>query len=186
MSPARRVAAGTMDHELPRSSWTSLLRRIGLVLVRLPLPVLVLLPLSWMGLVWFLSSQRIDTPGGAFGLWGFLGNLAHAPLFGFLALFWTALFLRCPGGDWPALEPRTRLLVLALVVGYGVIDELHQRSVGGRQASGLDVVTDFVGAVCVLWIVGYLGARDSREGGLRLRLAASIVLCALAAWLGLS
>ena len=174
-----------MDHELPRSFWTSLLRRIGRVLVGLPLAVLVALPLGWMVLVWFLSSQRIDTPGGALGLWGFLGNLAHAPLFGFLALFWTALFLRSSSGDWPALTPRVALAVLVLVVGYGVIDELHQRSVSGRQASALDVVTDFAGAACVLWIVGYLGARDARESGLRLRLAVSLVLCALAAWLGL-
>ncbi len=158
------------------------LRRAGLWLVRRPALPLLAAPLAWMGLVWLLSSQRIDAPGGAHGLWAFLGNLAHAPLFGTLALLWTAFLLRGRDG-WPALGPRVRAAVLLLVGGYGVIDELHQRSTGGRHASAMDVVTDLVAAQCVLWIVGSLG-RDAREGALWARLAAGIALCSAVAWVG--
>lgn len=189
---SERAAQASMDHDAQRDHdeqragpWTRALRWLGGRLVRLPAALLVALPLAWMAFIWFLSSQSIDTPGGAFGLWGFLGNLAHAPLFGCLALFWTALFLRSPSGVWPPLSGRVRLAVVLLVAGYGALDELHQRATSGRQASVLDVVTDLVGALCVLWIVGYLGAPGAAERGLWLRLCAAGALCALVAWLGL-
>lgn len=178
----------------PRFSWQALLRAAGSLLLALPRPLAWLLPFAWMGLIWFLSAQRIDAPGGAFGLWGFLGNWAHAPLFGFLALFWTALLLRpwrgIDPGRWPRLEPRVAALVMLLVGGYGVIDELHQRATGGRQSSAMDVVTDLAGAACVLWVVSALGspapgAPAVGERGLRLRLIVGVVGTALVAWAGL-
>lgn len=175
-------------------SWQALLRAGGRLLLALPRPLAWLLPFAWMGLIWFLSSQRIDTPGGAFGLWAFLGNWAHAPLFGFLALFWTALLLRHWRGirpeRWPRLEPRVAALVVLLVGGYGVIDELHQHSTGGRQSSLMDVATDVAGAASVLWVVSALtaprpGERAVGEWGLRLRLLVGVAATALIAWVGL-
>jgi len=174
-----------MPMRTPPTPYGSALRRVGRALLALPSWLAWFLPLGWMGFIWFLSSQRLDTPGGAFGLWGFLGNLAHAPLFGFLALFWIALLLRGKGTGWPRLGGRVAGLVMLLVGGYGVIDEWHQSSTGGRQSSASDVLTDVVGAVCVLWIVHVLGDEGVTEGALRRRLLAGVALCAVAAWLAL-
>lgn len=171
------------DPAAPRGFWQRLLRRVGGALLVQPAPLAVGMPLAWMGLIWYLSSQQIPTPGGAHGLWGFLGNWAHAPLFGLLALFWTALLLRGRArAGWPSLDRRTALTVVLLVVGYGVIDELHQRSTGGRQSSASDVLTDLGGASAVLWVVAGLGARAVGERGLRLRLVLGVLGTALCAW----
>ena len=155
-------------------SWVELLRRLGRALVALPAPLSWGLPLAWAGLIWFLSSQSIATPGGDYLLWGFLGNLTHAPLFGILALFLTAALSNArraapedgeAGGVVGLPRPPfgRRMVVLVSVLVYGIVDEWHQSYTTGRHSTGSDVVTDVVGAVCVLWIVHYITAPSGAD-----------------------
>ena len=166
-------------------SWTSTLRRIGRVLTGLPAPIAWALPIAWMGFIWFLSSQKMDAPGIAHGLWGFLGNLIHAPLFGLLALLLVAACLRPERTHNPVPGKATVVFVMLFVLAYGVVDEWHQSYTGGRTSTGWDVLTDVVGAACVLWIVAYLGSEQARERVLRRRLLIGIAVCALTAWVGM-
>ena len=93
--------------------------------------------------IWTLSSQSIGGPGGE--LWSFLGNSFHFVLFGVLAILLAESCRR--NGAWTR---RALLLVLAVTVAYGVVDELHQRATPGRSSDPADVVVDFLGAVGAL------------------------------------
>ena len=78
-----------------------------------------------------------------------------------------------------------RILGLLLFVGaYGLVDEWHQSRIPGRAPSLLDILTDVVGAACVLWIIGYLGRDKVSSGGLWNRLVAGVCVCVAAALLG--
>jgi hypothetical protein len=67
------------------------------------------------------------------------------------------------------------------VLAYAVIDEWHQSFSPGRNPSAYDVLTDAVGAACVIWIVGYVRSGAASERGLWARILAGIALCAGAA-----
>ena len=99
------------------------LRGVGRFLLRVPWPFVLVLLVLWGALIWDLSSHSAPAPAGPSLLWEFLSNLAHAPLFGILALFAAALVLRERGGAWPSPRPARLALVLALVLGYGALDE---------------------------------------------------------------
>lgn len=156
------------------------LRAVGDVLVRLPRTGVFVLLAAWMAMIWALSSLPAGT-GDPTWYGGWKMNLAHAPVFGFLAL-WAALLLP-RAGDWPRLELRHAALVLGFVLVYAIVDELHQASSPGRDPSALDVVTDLVGASCVLWIAAYVRGGAATERGLRLRLVVGVILCVVAAGL---
>jgi hypothetical protein len=66
---------------------------------------------------------------------------------------------------------------------WGAIDEWHQASTRGRDSSLLDLVTDVVGAACVLWIIRYVGSARAKEHGLIARLALCAAACIAAALL---
>jgi VanZ family protein len=114
-------------------------------------------------------------------VWAFLMNLAHAPLYGLLAL-WMALLLPREL-DWPRIDLRTSSSVLAAVMAFGVTDELHQHFVVRRDLSLLDLGTDWTAAACTLWVAASVGrASASQQGTLgRLLLAAGLCLAAAAA-----
>lgn len=134
----------------------------------------------WMGLITWLSSR----PGGAApasALWAYLSNLAHAPLFGLLAL-WMALLLpretRWPRKTgWPRIDLRSAACVLAAVLTFGICDELHQHLVVRRDLSALDLGTDFTAAACTLWVAASAGHAQASELGLAGRLLVSVGLC---------
>lgn len=87
--------------------------------------------------IWLLSSRPIVMPVDAPDL---TDKIVHAVVYGVLA----ALLAR--GG----LERGWRhavLAAIALAVAYGVVDELHQSQVPGRDASVADVIADLVGAL---------------------------------------
>ncbi len=161
------------------------LRATGNFLLRVPWPLALLLLGAWALLIWDLSSQRAPVPVGASPWWELASNLAHAPLFGTLTLLVAALCLRRRDGGWPRPERGRVALVLALALGYGVLDELHQSRVPGRDASALDVLTDLVSAVLVLWIVFTLGRRELGERQLLARLGLGIAACVASAALAL-
>ncbi|NOT31356.1 MAG: VanZ family protein, partial [Planctomycetes bacterium] len=85
----------------------------------------------------------------------------------------------------PRPEPARIALVLALVVGYGALDEWHQSHIPGRDASLLDVLTDGVSAALVLWIVFVLARRELSERALLARLGGGVLLCVACAALAL-
>ncbi|MDF1799306.1 MAG: VanZ family protein [Planctomycetota bacterium] len=168
----------------PAGTWRRLLAWSGDRLLRLPRPAYALVVVLWAGLIW-LSSSREGAPEVGTFWWSVLGNLAHAPLFGLLAL-WLALALPRAGG-WSRLSGRDRLVILALVLAWGVTDEWHQSWVYGRDASWIDLCTDFVGALVTLDVARAAGDPESTEAGLRwrlLRATLACVLCAIAATIG--
>jgi VanZ family protein len=92
--------------------------------------------LAWMATIFWLSSAPRDfLPPGLAGT--FVGNAAHAPIYGLLAL----LAARASGS--PAAG-------LAIAVLYGITDEWHQSFVPGRTSSVFDLATDAIGATAAL------------------------------------
>jgi hypothetical protein len=170
----------------PRVDLALTLRRAGHRLLALPAPLVLGTAALWMFGIWLLSSRDLGPKGTTAGLGAVLGNLAHAPLFGLLGLLFASAFLRGAGGAWPRIGRAATLRVLLPVLVYGIVDELHQSYTPGRDASALDVLTDVVGAGCVLWIIAYLGDAAATEAGLRQRLLLGVVACILCAVLGVA
>jgi hypothetical protein len=165
-------------------SWV---RRLGALGLALPRRFWALVTVGWAGLIWFLSTHEGSTgEGGLFMSW--LGNLAHAPLFGLLGLWLALAGPRVEPGDAAGASPRrwARLalvdqrLVLVAVVVWGFLDELHQSFVPGRDASVFDLVTDGVGVLSVLAVAAAAGSAATTERGMRLRLGVAFVACSLA------
>ena len=48
------------------------------------------------------------------------------------------------------------LLTIAVILLYGVLDELHQMLIPGRSAEFLDWTADAVGAICGVLIISFL------------------------------
>lgn len=161
------------------------LRAAGRFLLWVPRPLTLLLTAAWALLIWDLSSHSVPIPVHPSLLWELLSNLAHAPLFGILTLFVAACLLREREGGWPRPRRARVALVLACVLGYGVLDEWHQSRIRGRDASALDVLTDLVSGVLVLWIVFTLGRAGLRERQLLVRLGAGVLVCVASASLAL-
>lgn len=153
------------------------LRRLGRTLVNAPPVFAWTLVLAHGGVIWWLSSFSNVGPKVDSALWAVLGNLAHAPLFGILALFVATALLRDDGTGWPRIEVRSVVAVLSIVGLYGAIDEWHQSFTPGRRPSPMDLATDLIGASCVLWIGAYLGTCERTERGLLLRLLAGVGFC---------
>lgn len=77
-----------------------------------------------------------------------LDKLLHALVYGTIAaLVWIAGVLR------------SRVLVWLLVVGIGIVDELQQRLIPGRESSLGDLCADMVGATLGLWLASWLLSR---------------------------
>ncbi len=104
----------------------------------------------WMVLIFILSSQS-RIPGPSL-FWG-QDKVAHFLAFGILG-YLCARALPGLAGTRNGLQ----VLVLALLIAfYGVIDEIHQAFVPGRDAALADVLADGLGG-----LVGVLLARRSR------------------------
>lgn len=159
------------------------MRAFARKLLELPRGAAWLLCLAWFGLIWWMSSQPGSREPVAWWV-PVLSNGAHAPVYGLFAC-WLALVVPRREG-WPVLTGAKRAGLLVAIVVLGVVDELHQSSVPGRDLSVLDVVTDLVGAAVSLEIVAFLGREPQRPGGLARRLVvaalASIACGALATW----
>jgi hypothetical protein len=157
------------------------LRAVGGGFARLPRWAGFALVLLWMAGVWRLSSMSKPVPVGV-RVPLFLNDLAHAPLFGlgaFAAL--VALPRRTAPFRWPRLGRRECLAVLTLVLCYAVVDELHQATTPGRDASPGDVLTDLAGGWAVLLVATAVGRPDVRGGEVWRRLGLGALLCLAAA-----
>ncbi|MCY2959349.1 MAG: VanZ family protein [Planctomycetota bacterium] len=132
---------------------------------------------AWMVLIWTLSAQPPSdlSQGSHTGAW--VTNLAHAPEYAGLAL-WLALAVRRPGAD-VAPTARAAFWILAFCVLHGAVDELHQGTVPGRDASAFDVLTDLCGAASAVSVLR--AAHDRRKFALAILIG--IAACIAAAGL---
>lgn len=105
------------------------------------------LSLALAALLIFLIFRMADSTlaTGSLGLEPPLDKLLHAAVYGSMAGL-----LRLAG-----VVRRVPLLWLMLV-GVGVLDELQQMTIIGREASAADLLADMVGITVALWLVGWL------------------------------
>ena len=112
-------------------------------------PLVRMLPAAWaMATIWWLSDrERLpEPPGFTFEVWSVIG---HFTIFGIRGLaVWFGL-----GMNSGLLSRERQWYAIGIATAYGVIDELHQHFVPGRQPDVLDVVTDFLGAVVFVLLV---------------------------------
>lgn len=108
-----------------------------------------------MAALFWLSAQT--TLPGAELVWD---KLAHAVAYATLGL----LCLRASHEGLRAVRLRPTLLALALSLGYGLLDELHQAQVPGRFARVSDWFADAIGAGLALPLYGALGGLWRRWG----------------------
>lgn len=162
-------------------------RTVGRTLLRQPRVLAWVAPVLWASLIFYLSSFQPRTGALTFeSLGGLVSNLAHPAIFGVLALLIVPVLARVRGEDgrrWTSMSPEAALWVVALVTLYGFTDELHQSTVDGRDASLLDVLSDFTGALSVVLVVRFLGRADASDRGLRRALLVAFLASLTAAGL---
>jgi VanZ family protein len=160
----------------------SFLRALGDLLARVPRAVGAALAVGWGAFVWWLSSGPPPEVPLAWRF-AFVFNLAHAPLFGILALLAALALPRRGARGWPVLSARARAGVMALVLAYAIVDEWHQGATPERTSTWRDIVTDLVGAAATLAVAAYLTRADAGSRGVWKRLAIGAAACGGAAWL---
>jgi VanZ family protein len=94
---------------------------------------------GWAALIWWLSDQPDPNPTSG-GLSVATAPLAHVAVFGVLCAL-----LRAAGAPLA--------VAAALALGWGVLDELHQRSTPGRDATPEDVGWDALGIATAVWVL---------------------------------
>ena len=154
-------------------------RALGMRLEGVPRGLAAVVCAAWMVLIWSLSSRSpvviVEPKPWA----SVLTNLAHAPEFGLLCL-WLVLAGPRVGGHVD-VSSIGRVRVLAGVLAYAIVDELHQSYVPGRDASIFDIFTDLAGAWLVLRLVRDTIDSSSSSRALRNDFAAWFAVCILCA-----
>jgi hypothetical protein len=69
-------------------------------------------------------------------------NLLHIPLFGLFAYLWLRAFT-----SHGFSKTKTFIFTIAITVGYGILDELHQTFVPGRYGSLTDMLLNIAGII---------------------------------------
>jgi VanZ family protein len=107
------------------------------------------LAITWAGIIFYLSSQPgIDTPT----LFPGQDKLFHMTAFGVLGF----LFMGAMEAGIEGYRPRQVWLVALLVAVYGLLDEVHQYFVPGRNADVYDVFADVAGGLLGVWSMFFL------------------------------
>lgn len=158
------------------------LRAVGRLCLGIRRPLAAVLVAAWMGFIWYMSSSRGRHAMETFDLGVLWNNFLHAPAYGFLAYLVLLGIPRREDG-WPRIDRAGVLWTLGVVVGYAVVDEVHQSFVPQRVPSVTDILTNAVGASCVLWIAAYLGGRPAGDRGVWWRLVLGLSACWAAAGL---
>lgn len=121
---------------------------------------LSILPFTYMGLIWFLSSHPsdaiVETP---FPFDDLLKESLHLVEFGIL--YWLFIFMLA---THQKLTARTSILIAIISFLYGVTDEIHQAFVPSRSASLVDLIKDAIGVIVSFLIVRkwYFEKKESR------------------------
>ena len=115
--------------------WSRLLAGAGALALALPRPLWALVAVGWAGFGWFLSSRPGEDLPSSF-LWSWAGNLAHAPLFGLLAL-WLAL----AAPRRPASGERGRAEVEGLCLRCHAPAAHHHDRLMGLPARSMEALT---------------------------------------------
>lgn len=120
-----------------------------------------LLPIIYMGAIWFLS----DRPSDAVVQFGPFDSLIkeslHLVEFGILYILWVLAAL-----TFGPLSARANRLMVVVSLVYGIVDEAHQYFVPSRSADIIDIMKDSIG-VCVAWYIihrTYFNDRASKIG----------------------
>jgi len=101
----------------------------------------LLLPLVWMGIIfWFSSLQKASTSGNYILSFIFFKTL-HIIEYGVLFLLWRFALYNTKNGIW---------LAAVISVLYGISDELHQSFVPTREGRIRDVFIDTLGII-IFW-----------------------------------
>ena len=109
----------------------------------------LLAALFWAGLIFYLSSQpSIEAPA----LFPGQDKLFHLIAFGILG-FLTMGTLQASHAGYPTR--RVWLVVLAVTL-YGILDEVHQYFVPGRNADIYDALADALDGLLGAWAMYYL------------------------------
>lgn len=162
--------------------FTRVVRWLGGGALAVPRAVWGLVAAAWIAGIWRLSEIKGAGIPGTFA-WSWIGNSAHALLYGLLALWLAFALPRRPGvtaRGWADLRPAFIAAILVVVAVYGAVDEWHQSWVAGRTVSLADWLTDVTGASVVLWVARGAAGEDVNVGrrlaiGLGLCMAASLV-----------
>jgi len=120
----------------------------------------ILAPVTWMALLWMLSSIPAAADKTMAGIYipKALQKLMHVVAYAVLAVTWLWVF------DAGRLTRRAAILAVCLASTYAVIDEVHQTFVSGRTGSVLDVGLDTFAAVLgVLVVAAARGAVTSSK-----------------------
>jgi VanZ family protein len=96
--------------------------------------------LTYMALIWFLSSRPISLPFAPFPHRDKVVHLLEYAILG-------ALAAHAIHGSTLITLRRALLWAFALSVGWGALDELHQAFVPARSPDLLDLAADVVGAL---------------------------------------
>jgi len=141
--------------------------------------------LAYMAGIFILSSMKMPSLGRSF-FWDMATNLAHVPLYLGLSipvgLFFRKLF-RVGEGEGTMLGwAFATLLVIAF---FGASDEYHQ-SFTGRDMSFMDLVSDVIGGLIGVQVLGFL--LDRRPGPATFWLSGMFLACLAVffVWLGLT
>ena len=102
----------------------------------------------------YLLSARSDLVLITLPVWD---KVLHAGAYGMLA----GLSIRAFHGGLGRLAPWPTVFALLLTIAYGMLDEIHQSRVAGRDASMLDWLADVVGAGLV--VLGMLALSRSNK-----------------------
>jgi len=115
----------------------------------------LLLTLCYMAGIYWLSSIPGETDPEStllsnIILWTppAIQNLAHIPLFGFLALLWYRSL-----SSWMKNGRLLYFSAFLLATGFGILDEWHQLYVPGRYASLTDMALNALGAAFAVWLI---------------------------------
>ncbi|TYS64002.1 hypothetical protein FZD47_10910 [Bacillus infantis] len=128
--------------------------------------IIRILPLLYMGLIWFLSSMPADAvvalPDSKVD--SFLKESMHLIEFAILYILLVLAFLT--GGSF---TKKLNIILAVIAALYGVTDEIHQSFIPARSSSLIDVAKDWIGVA-----VAYYFVYQARFGG-RFKLLASFL-----------
>lgn len=105
--------------------------------------ICTLLPIMYMGLIWFLSSHSADAfVKTSFSFDHLLKESLHLIEFAILYLFIALAFI--VNKRWT----RAASMFAAIIsIAYGAIDEIHQSFVPYRSATVIDFIKDAIGVI---------------------------------------